>query len=134
MPVQWQKDQKIDSPGHILVKALKAQNKERIAKAAMKKVKSLIKADQHLVTQQNPFKPQGPEKKTFKSGKVCVCQPKRLCPSKLSVNIEGIPKTLHEKDRLNWLKTAKSALQRILEKIIQSEKKGQKHPRGYSYK
>lgn len=37
MPVQWQKDQKIDSPGHILVKALKAQNKERIAKAAMKK-------------------------------------------------------------------------------------------------
>ena len=85
---------------HIINKTLKSQNKGRILKAAREKVQVIYKGRPIRITQVL-------SKETMKARRLWSdviqilrehkCQPRLLCPAKLSINIDGENKIFQDK-------------------------------------
>jgi translation initiation factor RLI1 len=117
---QNSQDQKRNTPGHIIIKTLSAQNKERILKAAKEKKQVTYKGKPIRIIAD--FSTQ-----TLNAGKVMErhnsgnYQSRLVYPLKLCFLIEGEIKIFHKKEKLKQSVTTKTALQKILKGFLHTE-------------
>jgi hypothetical protein len=110
-------DQKRNSSCHIIIRTTNALNKDRILKAVREKGQVTYKGRPIRITPD--FSPE-----TMKARRAWTdviqtlrehkCQPKLLCPAKLSITIDGETKVFHDKAKFTQYLSMNPALQRII--------------------
>jgi hypothetical protein len=110
-------DQKRNSSQHIIIRTTNALNKDRILEAVRAKGQVTYKGRTIRITPD--FSPE-----TMKARRAWTdviqtlrehkCQPRLLCPAKLSIAKDGEPKVFHEKTKFTQYLSMNPALQRII--------------------
>jgi hypothetical protein len=103
---------------HIIVKTPNAQNKERILKALREKGQVTYKCLPIRITPD--FSPETMKARrswadVIQTLREHKCQPRLLCPAKLSIIIDGETKVFHDKTKFTQYLSPNAALQRIID-------------------
>ena len=115
------------SPCHIIIKTLNIQNKERIF--LRKNIKN-CKGKGQVTYKSRPIritpdfsletmKARRSWSSIMQTLRDSRCQPRLLCPAKLSITIEGQNKIFHDKTRFNHYLATKLGLHKVLEGKLQ---------------
>uniref|UniRef100_A0ABK0L1P8 Nucleic acid binding protein n=1 Tax=Rattus norvegicus TaxID=10116 RepID=A0ABK0L1P8_RAT len=108
-------DQKRNTSRHIIVKTPNAQNKERILKAGREKGQVTYKGRPIRITPD--FSPETMKARrswtdVIQTLREHKCEPRLLYPAKLSINIDGETKIIHDKTKFTQYLSTNPALQR----------------------
>jgi hypothetical protein len=111
------RDKKRNSFLHIIIRTTNELNKDRISKSIRKKSQVTYKGRPIKITP--VFSPE--TTKTRRSWTDVIqtlrehkCQPRLLCPTKLSITIDGETKVVHDKTKFTQYLSTNPALQRII--------------------
>jgi hypothetical protein len=117
-------DQNRTTTGHIIIKTISTENRERILKAVREKKEITCKGKPIKITaafSTETLKARRAWSKLFQALNEKNFNPRILYPAKLSFKIDGAIKVLHDKQKLKQYMTTKPPLQKILQGILHTE-------------
>jgi hypothetical protein len=112
-------DQKRNSSQYIIIRTTNALNKDRILKAVREKGQVTYKGKPIRITPD--FSPETMKARrswtdVIQTPREHKCQPRLLCPAKLSITIDGETKVFHDKHKFTQYLSTNPALQKIIRK------------------
>ena len=115
---QYRLDQKRNSSQQIIIRTTNALNKERMLKAVREKGQVTYKGRHIRIT--SDFSPGTMKARRSWTDVIQIlrehkCQPRLLCPAKLSITIDRENKIFHDKTKFTQYLSTTPALQRIID-------------------